>query len=71
MAELMRRPTVDEWQRMSWRARQRYVRKQQHLAELVIERPKFRKVTIFDDEVSRCGNCGAWMMDKCGTGCDT
>ncbi|HEY7824944.1 MAG TPA: hypothetical protein VIG24_19045 [Acidimicrobiia bacterium] len=76
-----RRPTVEEWERMSWRARQSFVKHQKLEARA---RRRYKKKRFSDSqqlegkipqphpmdaEVRRCGNCGGWMIDVCWTCC--
>ena len=59
----------DEWQRMSWYARQRYT-KRVGVRPLPVQNPvRVRLVDSFegDSNVSRCVECGAWMIDACKT----
>lgn len=71
---------VRDWERMSWHARQKYMRRARprvvvvepapvpdpvHVRETV-QRPKpapFRN----DNIVTRCNQCGAWIIDVCHT----
>jgi hypothetical protein len=71
-----------DWERMSWHARERFLRRQRNggvrpvvevasQAEPVVSKPavRVRLVPRFrrDDVITRCSECGAWMMDTCGT----
>ena len=56
----------DDWMRMSWHARQRATRANlRPLEEPIV--PKVRNY-LQDDSVTRCGRCGAWMVEECRTG---
>lgn len=74
-----RRPTVEEWARMSWRARQAFV-KHQKLEARARRRYKKKRFASspelegkipephpLEKEVRRCGNCGGWMIEICRT----
>lgn len=63
-----RMPTEQEWARMSWRARDRFLKSQKPRNPDPVETKTQRRK---DPSIVRCGNCGAWMLDKCGTGCDS
>ena len=68
-----------DWQRMSWHARQKWMRKHrprpvQVETEVVQDPvPEPKRVTVrigksFNDGiVHRCRECGAWMIDVCNT----
>jgi len=66
-----------EWERMSWYARQRWLKRNRGAAGRVV--PDSLPVPVRDQPVirvsvepvlpepERCGLCGAWMFDECGT----
>lgn len=69
-----RMPTEQEWARMSWRARERFLQRQRPEKPQPRIRPPQRKPApemMSDQQIRRCGSCGAWMMSICGTGCDS
>lgn len=64
----------DDWLRMSWHARDRYMRK--HRVRPVpteVEEPKpvrksVRQPSMMNEGlIHRCPECGGWMIDVCGT----
>jgi len=66
-----------DWERMSWHARQRWLRRNRVAAPSVVPdpvpesvpNPRVVKVKVQPvlPEPERCGQCGAWMFDECGT----
>ena len=59
-----------EWERMSWYARKRWLERNRVRPVPVreVERPVVRvRVAEVLPEPERCGECGAWMFDECGT----
>ena len=66
-----------EWERMSWYARQRWLKRNRGAAGSVVpdsvpvpvrDQPVIRvSVEPVLPEPERCGECGAWMFDECGT----
>lgn len=59
-----------DWQRMSWHAREKYLRKHRvrpipsgDAVPVPVQVPPFRNEGI----VRRCQECGAWMIDVCNT----
>ena len=66
-----------EWERMSWYARQRWLKRNRGAAGSVVpdsvpvpvrDQPVIRvSVEPVLPEPERCGKCGAWMFDECGT----
>lgn len=79
-----RRPTVEEWSRMSWRARQQFVRGQKQAAKAhrrhykkrgkQMQQMEQKYLKLEDrphrqDQLQRCSKCGGWMLDQCWTGC--
>ena len=61
-----------EWERMSWYARQRWLKRNRGVspAEGVVPDPvPVVRVSVQPvlPEPDRCGECGAWMFDRCGT----
>lgn len=64
--------TRDEWERMPWHARQRYVKQQERLARAIVQPLPVKAAPSFvRGNPKRCGQCGAWMLEKCWTGCDS
>lgn len=73
---------VNDWQRMSWHAREKYLRRMRprpvvsDIEPVVVrdsvhvpEPVKPSKPAPFRNDaiVSRCGSCGSWMIDTCNT----
>ncbi len=66
-----RRITREEWQRMPWHARQQYLKKRERLARAVVQPLPVKPAPSFvRGNPKRCGQCGAWMLEQCWTGCD-
>ena len=60
----------DDWQRMSWYARQKFLKRFNARPFLEGERTPIRVKVVPDFNqgiVRRCGECGAWMIDVCNT----
>ena len=67
-----RRISRAEWERMPWHARQRYLKKQEKLARAVVQPLPVKPAPSFvRGNPKRCGQCGAWMLEQCWTGCDS
>ena len=56
-----------DWSRMSWHARQRYLKRMRPRPVAVQDPVPVARVAFNDGIVRRCGDCGAWMIDVCGT----
>lgn len=58
-----------DWSRMSWHARQRYMKRMRTrpVQDPVQEPGPVKRVVLNDGIVRRCNECGAWMIDVCGT----
>jgi len=60
----------EDWSRMSWHARQRFMKRYRPrpvpVATPVVEPVPVRR-GLNDGIVRRCGDCGAWMIDVCNT----
>ena len=63
----------EDWQRMSWHARQKFMnrtraRLSQHTTPAPVEESPQRKPKGFNHGIiHRCRECGAWMIDVCNT----
>lgn len=60
----------EDWQRMSWHARQKFMRRARPrpvptAAPAAPVAPTFKGYN--DGIIHRCGDCGAWMIDVCNT----
>ena len=61
-----------EWERMSWYARQRWLKRNRGVSPAagdVPDRVPVVRVSVQPvlPEPDRCEECGAWMFDRCGT----
>jgi hypothetical protein len=67
-----------DWERMSWHARENYMKRHRSRPNPVGSRPVPLPVDDAPNKVGdrpyrnqgivrRCGECGAWMIDVCGT----
>ena len=62
-----------DWQRMSWHARQRFMKRTRaRLVESTEPQPvresvQAKPVGFNHGIIHRCRECGAWMIDVCGT----
>lgn len=64
----MIRMRSEDWDRMSWHARQRFMKR--HRPRPVVTVPEVQepvRAVLNDGIVRRCGDCGAWMIDVCNT----
>jgi hypothetical protein len=70
-----------EWERMSWHAREKYLKRLRreaanldstpaHVEESVQKTVRVRVRSSFKDaakDMTRCNQCGAWKIDECAT----
>lgn len=57
----------EDWERMSWHARQRFMKRLRPRPVVEPERDPVRVTVLNDGIVRRCGLCGGWMIDVCNT----
>jgi len=64
----------EDWERMSWHARARWLKRYRPVPSRnekpVVSRPVVSvtvRPTLDDSGIARCGECGAWMLQECGT----
>jgi hypothetical protein len=65
---------VADWERMSWHARQKWLKRNRPVQDVpaVVEDPvpdtvPMKRVVRRGVDVNRCGLCGAWMFHECAT----
>ena len=56
-----------DWSRMSWHARQRYMKRHRPRPVVVQDSVRVPRRVLNDGIIHRCGECGAWMIDVCNT----
>lgn len=56
-----------DWSRMSWHARQKYLKRQRPRPVNVQDPVQVKRTVLNEGIVRRCNECGAWMIDVCNT----